>query len=435
MKNSKSAMRKRHKNRMSRTWFVIETVMVFTVGWLLADEEIMKQLRKALIPMGWEPEKVLMVPVRVLPDYDPMYDAAAAHPERVLGNFNQMGELLASVEGAEAVTPYGAFSPGVNNQHFVGAFRDSSHFISCAVMHRVTGSDFIGTLGYRWVLPEEGLPPEQDIPGRVIVSEDLAEFLFPGENPIGRSFDTNESGSNTIVGVVSRQKVWETTGVPVPVMIVNVRASGLNSDIANGYAGWAVRAEPGTDMDELTAAVNLRLSSSQAAFGNVRARSAWPMLNQVQSNQDVTFYRVGIVFLLLNMALGVLSFWLLYSRKSKDEYGVRTAMGATPSRLRLDAMLQSVGITAVAVGIGVLIVFNLSLAMGREPAVLGAVRYGAYPSVESMAPWPLITSGFLSGVVVTVIVAGTIFLINALAALLSVWKVTGMRPSEALREE
>ena len=159
------------------------------------------------------------------------------------------------------------------------------------------------------------------------------------------------------------------------------------------------------------------------------------MHNQVMNNEDVTFYRVGIVFLLLNMVLGVLSFWLLYSRKNKDEYGVRTAMGATPSRLRLNAMLQSVGITAVAVGIGLLIVFNLSLATGRDPAVLGAVRYGAYPSAESMAPWPLITSGFLSGIVVTVIVAGVIFLINALAALFSVWKVTGMRPSEALQEE
>lgn len=435
MKKSKSAMKKRHNNRMSRTWFVIETVMVFTVGWLLADEEIMKQLRKTLIPMGWEPEKVLMVPVRVLPDYDPMYDAAAADPGRILSNFNQMGELLASVEGVETVTPCGALSPGVNNQHYVGAFRDSSHFISCAVMHRVTGSDFIGALGYRWVLPEGGLPPEQDVSGKVIVSEDLAEFLFPGENPVGRSFQTNENGSNTIVGVVSRQKVWEITGVPVPVMIVNVPASGICSDISNGYAGWMVRAEPDADIEELTAAVNLRLSSSQAAFGNIRARSAWPMHNQVRNNEDVTFYRVGIVFLLLNMVLGVLSFWLLYSRKNKDEYGVRTAMGATPSRLRLNAMLQSVGITAVAVGIGLLIVFNLSLATGRDPAVLGAVRYGAYPSAESMAPWPLITSGFLSGIVVTVIVAGVIFLINALAALFSVWKVTGMRPSEALQEE
>ena len=299
-------MKKRHNNRMSRTWFVIETVMVFTVGWLLADEEIMKQLRKTLIPMGWEPEKVLMVPVRVLPDYDPMYDAAAADPGRILSNFNQMGELLASVEGVETVTPCGALSPGVNNQHYVGAFRDSSNFISCAVMHRVTGSDFIGALGYRWVLPEGGLPPEQDVSGKVIVSEDLAEFLFPGENPVGRSFQTNENGSNTIVGVVSRQKVWEITGVPVPVMIINVPASGICSDISNGYAGWMVRAEPDTDIEELTAAVNLRLSSSQAAFGNIRARSAWPMHNQVRNNEDVTFYRVGIVFLLLNMVLGVL---------------------------------------------------------------------------------------------------------------------------------
>lgn len=428
-------MKTKGKVKMSKTWLVVETVMVFTVGWLLADEEIMKLMRKTVIPMGWEPERVLMVPVRILPEYDPMYDAEAADPENISRNFSQIGTLLTSLEGVSSVAPCGMLSPGTSSYHYVAAFRDSSSFISCAVMQRVAGTDFMETFGYDWVLPEGGLPPEQDVPGRVIVSEDLAEFLFAQENPTGKSFATNESLANMIVGTVSRQKIWEMTGVPVPTIIVNVSAEDIYSDISNGVAGWAVRAEPGTDMEELTAAVNMQLSSSQAAFGNIRARSAWPMHNQVRNNEDVTFYRVGIVFLLLNMVLGVLSFWLLYSRKNKDEYGVRTAMGATPSRLRLDAMLQSVGITAVAVGIGVLIVFNLSLAMGREPAVLGAVRCGAYPSAESMAPWPLITSDFLSGVVVTVIVAGTIFLINALTALFSVWKVTGMRPSEALQEE
>lgn len=428
-------MKTKGKVKMSKTWLVLETVMVFTVGWLLADEEIMKLLRKTVIPMGWEPERVLMVPVRILPEYDPMYDAEAADPESIGRNFSQIGTLLTSLEGVSSVAPCGMLSPGTSSYHYVAAFRDSSHFISCAVMQRVAGTDFMETFGYDWVLPEGGLPPEQDVPGRVIVSEDLAEFLFPQENPTGKSFATNESASNTIVGTVSRQKIWEMTGVPVPTIIVNVSADGICSDISNGVAGWAVRAEPETDMEELAAAVNLQLSSPQAAFGNIRARSAWPLLNQVKSNEDVTFYRVGIIFLLLNMALGVLSFWLLNSRKSKDEYGVRMAMGATPLRLRLSAMSRSMGITAIAVGIGVLIVINLSLVMGRNASVLGAIRYGAYPSAESLAPWPLLTSDFLSGLVVTLIVAGVIFMINAMAALISVWKVSEMRPSDALREE
>ena len=36
---------------------------------------------------------------------------------------------------------------------------------------------------------------------------------------------------------------------------------------------------------------------------------------------------------------------------------------------------------------------------------------------------------------VTLVVAAVVFAVNALAALVSVWKVSRMRPSDALREE
>ena len=64
---------KAHKKIKSGMWLIVETVLVFVLGWFLADPEIMKLYRSMFIPMGWDYENVVVVPVEVLPDYDPDY--------------------------------------------------------------------------------------------------------------------------------------------------------------------------------------------------------------------------------------------------------------------------------------------------------------------------------------------------------------------------
>ena len=65
---------KAHNKIKSGVWLIVETVLVFVLGWFLADPEIMKLYRSMFIPMGWDYENVVVVPVEVLPDYDPDYD-------------------------------------------------------------------------------------------------------------------------------------------------------------------------------------------------------------------------------------------------------------------------------------------------------------------------------------------------------------------------
>ena len=159
------------------------------------------------------------------------------------------------------------------------------------------------------------------------------------------------------------------------------------------------------------------------------------MENKLQASMDVSLRNVGLIYLVLNLVLGAFSFWLLSSRKNQDEYGVRQAMGATPARLRLSAVARACRSTAIAVGIGIVLVLNVNLVLGRESATVGAEFFGVYPAAETLTPWPVLTSGPLSVLMVTAVVAAAVFLMNILAALVSVWKVSGMRPSEALREE
>ena len=401
---------KAHKKIKSGMWLIVETVLVFVLGWFLADPEIMKLYRSMFIPMGWDYENVVVVPVEVLPDYDPDYRPEAMERERMTEDFRRMGEVLSSVSGVEYAAPCRPYFPGIDNHMYGRVFRDSTHFMACSMLYRVTGSDFMEVFGYEWVQPESSPFLTEDAVGRVVVSEDLAEFLFPGENPIGRSFESTESGNNVVVGVIPRQKLREITGVPTPVLIANIAAVNYD-ELSNGGAYWVARVADGTDLDSFLPELN-RVLSSQASFGNLRAAAAWPLENKLQASMDVSLHNVGLIYLVLNLVLGAFSFWLLSSRKNQDEYGVRQAMGATPARLRLSAVARACRSTAIAVGIGIVLVLNVNLVLGRESATVGAEFFGVYPAAETLTPWPVLTSGPLSVLMVTAVVAAAVFLMN-----------------------
>ena len=255
---------KAHKKIKSGMWLIVETVLVFVLGWFLADPEIMKLYRSMFIPMGWDYENVVVVPVDVLPDYDPDYRPEAMERERMTEDFRRIGEVISSVGGVKYAAPCRPYFPGIDNHMYGRVFRDSTHFMECSMLYRVTGSDFMEVFGYEWVLPDSSPFLTEDAVGRVVVSEDLAEFLFPGENPIGKSFESTESGTNVVVGVIPRQKLREITGVPTPVLIANIAAVNYD-ELSNGGAYWVVRVADGTDLDSFIPELNRVLPGALVA--------------------------------------------------------------------------------------------------------------------------------------------------------------------------
>ena len=121
---------KAHK-KTSGVWLIVETVLVFVLGWFLADPEIMKLYRSMFIPMGWDYENVVVVPVEVLPDYDPDYRPEAMERERMTEDFRRMGEVLSSVSGVEYAAPCRPYFPGLDPfhgvQHAVPGYRIRFH--------------------------------------------------------------------------------------------------------------------------------------------------------------------------------------------------------------------------------------------------------------------------------------------------------------------
>ena len=244
--------------------------------------------------------------------------------------------------------------------------------------------------------------------------------------------NSSPAAPRTVAGVIQRQKVRTMTDNPRPVVIVNM-ASYPAGYIRSGQCFWVLRLSQDTDMRQFIEQINYG-TASRTSFGNLRAGRSYPVTKVMDSYGGRELETILLSYLLLNLILGAFSHYALQTRRRADEFGVRTAMGSTPGRLRRDVVAAGLGQAALSVGIGLFVVLNIILFRGRDVVFIGQVNMPALPE-SSLAPWPVLTSPFLSALMVTLAVAAVIFVVNALAALVSVWKVSRTRPSEILREE
>lgn len=315
-------------------------------------------------------------------------------------------------------------------------YADTSVKIQAACFLKELGSDFMDVFGFRVLAPEGGVRPADEGTGTVIISEDLAEALFPGSDPVGQTLylanNSSPAAPRTVAGVIQRQKVRTMTDNPRPVVIVNM-ASYPVGYIRSGQCFWVLRLSQDTDMRQFIEQINYG-TASRTSFGNLRVGLSYPVTKVMDSYGGRELETILLSYLLLNLILGAFSHYALQTRRRADEFGVRTAMGSTPGRLRRDVVAAGLGQAALSVGIGLFVVLNIILFRGRDVVFIGQVNMPALPEA-TLAPWPILTSPFLSALMVTLAVAAVIFVVNALAALVSVWKVSRTRPSEILREE
>lgn len=417
--------------RVRNVWLVTEAALVFIVGWLLADPLLLNAVRRHCIPTGWEPDRVVCVPVFSLPASDAAYSEEASTDAVLQEDFRRLGRMLSALDGVEAVTPSSVFFPGNNSNNEVRVYTDTADRIRATCFIKELGSDFMDVFGFRVLASgsvDEGT-------GTVIISEDLAGSLFPGRDPMGQTLFMAKGSApavpKTVAGVISRQKVRTMTDNPRPVIIINEAVWPVSYIRSGQY--WILRLSEGVDMQRFIGLVNYEVAA-KAAFGNLRAGIAYPVTDMMNSYGGNGIQKVLLSYLLMNLVLGALSHYILQTRRRVDEFGVRAAMGSAPGRLRRDVVLRSLRLAALPVGLGLFVVLNIILLRGRDMVYIGQVNMPVLPE-SSLTPWPVLTSPFLSALMVTLVVAAVVFAVNALAALVSVWKVTGMRPSEALREE
>lgn len=339
-------------------------------------------------------------------------------PEQRLATFKREAEVLRAVPGVASVANVSQMplsQSGWNST--VRVDRREERGSATASMY-MSGDSVIKTFGLNLVEGRDFLPQElvdlnekekNDTPPQIIVTRKLAEKLWPGSSPIGKTlyFGRNEEAEGTqVVGVVERLQTQSAqTGEKGEfAVIIPARRYG------GSRALYAVRTEPGQ-----------RDRVMKEAESALRKSTATPMILEMrtvdQDRKDRYRSDVALQWMLVTVSLlmllitcsgivGMASLWVTQRRK---QIGVRRALGARRVDILRYFITENVMITSAGVFAGV---------------ALGLALNQLLVSKLEMARLP---AGYLAGG------ALLFWLIGVIAAYGPAWKAASISPATATR--
>jgi putative ABC transport system permease protein len=245
-----------------------------------------------------------------------------------------------------------------------------------------------------------------DRPRVVVISQLVAQRLFPGEDPIGKHLkDQDYDRVYEVVGVVGDTR-WTVTEPMAPTLYWPI--------YGNDYSAATIVVRSSHDVELLALPVQKvigQLDADLPVSGIMTLRQAIGK-STIDSEFDSILVLAFAAIALLLAAAGLYGVLAYLVTQRTSEIGIRIALGA-----RREQMLR------------------LMLVDGLRPALLGlalglAVSAGASRLIRSM----LYETEPLDPVVFAA-VAGALLIIAALACMAPAWRASRLNPMQALRAE
>ncbi|TAK12329.1 MAG: ABC transporter permease [Acidobacteria bacterium] len=235
---------------------------------------------------------------------------------------------------------------------------------------QIVGDHWFDTLGMRLIAGRDFVITDTRQSQRVVViNESLARAEWPDASPLGQRLKYGRDADSpimTVIGVVSdikhmgpgspaRPEVYLSYGQSsFPMMAIAVRTVGDPLAAVPAIRAAAARVDP----TQPISGVNTMAAHLDRAYGRARFLSR------------LTIAFGGLALLLAVMGVyGVTSFAVAQRTK---EFGVRTALGATPSRLMRDVVMKNLAASVLGCVVGV------SLAMWGS-RMIAAMLFGTAP--------------------------------------------------------
>lgn len=307
------------------------------------------------------------------------YDALAQQ-RADLAILRQLPGVLDAAPANSVPMSDGGWNTGVNL-----ALEQKTATASTAIY--ITDEHGLATFGLKLVAGRNFKPEDVSVvkfgdrltPQVIVITQALAEKLFPGADPLGKTvYLGEEPPGSTIVGVVERaQQPWMnsdsveySTFVPVSMPYGN-------------FTRYLVRSEPGR-RDEVMKSVDQALLAANPSRIIGRLRSVEDIRAGAYANDRAMAIILGaVIFALLAItALGIVgmaSFWVAQRTR---QIGTRRALGATRGDILRYFQTENFIITTLGLIVGGVLAYALSLWLMQ-----------AYQSPR--LPWHYVPIGFL----------------------------------------
>ena len=287
-------------------------------------------------------------------------------------------DIISHVNGIETVLPMNSANVYLRYQKEISRYQLYA-----------TDSDWNTTMSYNvsagsWFTAEQNINKSQVI----ILGSNVAEELFNGENPVGKSVTLyrGSAGKSYIVSGVMESKDGslsmsydDTVYIPFNTYIQRY----MNTDAVGFYT---IKVKEGFDAVSITDEIKAYLDT---LITESRAYSVFTSATLVQIAEDITgtfstFLAAIAGISLLVGGIGIMNIMLVSVAERTREIGVRKALGASPRVIRGQFLTEAVTLTLVGALIG--IGFGILL----SKVISDAVQWKLHLSVSSF----FISAGF-----------------------------------------
>ena len=409
--------------RRGNAWLFVEMTLIAAASWFLVNA-VWPGMYRTSLPDGYEAEGVYAVLLNRLSEGQDGYRPEMDVPEQISVDFHRIGNALREMPQVQDAAPAGATLPGLNyssNNSAVILDTVSGAGAPYGYHIREAGASDLELLGYRQVWPQGA--PIEDLPNTVIITEDLAQTLFPGENPVGRRLSQFS---------MYREYNWRISGVIAPVKVEKdkeyrgfvMRAGSDIVDLDEGMSlVWMFRVAPGADEEAFIQQAR-KIWREDLAFGNWRVASVMSLEENLES---------AVADLLVCILIGVASFAWLRTRERRGETGVRRAMGGPAGSIMLMQLAEVWILFAASLIVGLVIVVNV-LVIGKIDFCASGL-YSYYMLEVNKESLPVLFEPVRHFLAVAGIVTAVLLAVVTLSTIVPVAGALKESPADVLKDE
>lgn len=428
--------------RKYNVWIFIELMLVFSVVWVLTDYGFVL-IHNKNIPQGFDANDTYLVTYGMYEYGTPRFDPKESSESKIMDNmelFTRKIKDYPNVEVADlSYSNWGSlpFSGGMNSTA-IQKVNDSDSTIIFTEVKYIHSSDFFRIFRYTSAQNDSwehlsNIDLRQN--NSIFITKMIERDLFKNESAIGQTIitDIGEGKQNYVVAdVINDQKRFDYT-LPEHAIIVASPQSSVEN--LHNFA-VSIRVKEGTPEKEFITNFKKEMTK-QLRIGNFYLKDI-KSFNQLKDNIDYAFGVTNSVrsktalgiFLLLNIALGVIATFWLRNETRRGEIGLRMAVGSTRTTLELQFITEAIIIfTIVAIPA---IIINFLIAH----ADIFKISSNILMSYETIEGSPYIIENFALRFLISNVITYIILLIIVVfSSWLPASKASKLHPVEALRDE
>lgn len=333
--------------RRQRTYaLILEIIIVTVIGWMVV-EPVAVRTSQALIPAGYDHDRLLMLSLEKLGPGMAGYDSTLGDESRqdaIVNIYNKIKQRP-GVESATYIMWQGIEQSGHAQmgrpvaEKYQREGEENNIFLS--TIQYVPGTDYFRTFG---ITASNGTPfTEPDyVENGFVISSIVGEAIFPDSSAIGKDLieETWDKHSTPIIGVVSDVTYSKGQGSsPIVYKCITLEEavkgyiSGIVLRLGADVNPYAFLSELYGDLPEYRS--GLYFLTEPRLFNDLRENNFAP------SHRELMRGWIIAVFFLLNVLLGVAGTFYIQSRSRIPDAGVMRAFGATRRRIETSIMLEA----------------------------------------------------------------------------------------------